>query len=100
MYYVLFESLAPRAVRLVQLEVDGGGDGGGDGVASRCGGLEAPVAEDPGAGGGVEFGVAAGAGDIHGGGEPLRGDGDADADAAGDAAAEKCGRIGWPRGMY
>lgn len=77
--------------------MDGGGDGGGDGPAGGCGGLETPVAEDPGAGGGVEFGVAAGAGDVHGGGEALRGDGDANPDAAGDAALPHGGRIGWPR---
>ena len=69
-------------------------------MAGGCGGLETPMAEDPGAGGGVEFGVAAGAGDVDGGGEALRGDGDADADAAGDAALPHGGRIGWPRGMY
>lgn len=73
----------------------GGGEDGGGG-----GGLEAPVAENPRAGGGIEFGMPAGLGDIHGGGEPLRGDGDADADAAGDAALPQGGRIGWPRGMY
>ena len=73
----------------------GGGEDSGGG-----GGLETPVAENPGAGGGIELRVAAGAGDVHGGGKSLRGDGDADADAAGDAALPHGGRIGWPRGGH